>query len=300
MISKRGFTLVELVAVLFILSLLTFMAVQSVDQVKDQARYEATQRQLTDISEAIGAEATQSSALPRPVSFITDLGRLPKQRTGGADICLRELWLQQSGAEYSLPAFSLLQGPNDGTANDSDVKIGAGWRGPYLRMPAGQSALRDGWANPYEISFLNGGQQIGLRSLGSNNLPEPAAGDEYRADLPEAAQIFESTAKVSGFVFERQSSGAPVALAGAVVYVLYPKLDATDANIAIERIPATPVTTGPNGEFEIDNVPLGRRVIRAWYSAPLPGPLPAGHSQPATLTIDVPKGGRSNIELVIR
>ena len=50
---KRGFTLVELLVVLLILVILAGIAVQSLEGVEDQTRYQATQRGMQNIEDAL-------------------------------------------------------------------------------------------------------------------------------------------------------------------------------------------------------------------------------------------------------
>ena len=58
---------------------------------------------------------------------------------------LSELWLLPSG----IAPFALIQ-----SANDTDVVVPCGWRGPYLRLALGQTSIRDGWGNPLNLPQL--------------------------------------------------------------------------------------------------------------------------------------------------
>ena len=145
MIQRNGMTLVELLVVLAILALMTTVAVTSSDVFMSQGRYEATTRTLTDIQEAVlgppnsrQADGTLISTGLRgrhgPLAHSVPASTRPSR--------LSELWLLPSG----VAPFSLIQ-----SANDTDVVVPCGWRGPYLRLGVGQTSLRDGWGNPLNL-----------------------------------------------------------------------------------------------------------------------------------------------------
>src|SRR5437763_3727153 len=88
-----GLTLVELLVVLVILAILTTIAVQSTEKVVEQARYEATQRTLQNIQNAILSPPNQRTPDGSLLitGFVADMGRLPQPVADGGDP-LRELW----------------------------------------------------------------------------------------------------------------------------------------------------------------------------------------------------------------
>src|SRR5579862_1848805 len=159
--ANRGFTLVELLVVLFILVILSAIAVQSIDSVQDQSRYQQTQTTMQNIENAVLGPANQHQpdGTLSITGFVADIGRLPQaisvtvtnpDGSTSTNLEPQELWAQST----SLTSFAVLQAiaPNvAATDADSDVWVPCGWRGPYIRLGAGQTDLRDGWGNPYDL-----------------------------------------------------------------------------------------------------------------------------------------------------
>ena len=76
--SKRdGLTLLELLIVLVILAALTGIAVQQLEPLADQSRYEATQQTLENVEEAILSRDIINGQV-RYSGFVADIGRLPQ------------------------------------------------------------------------------------------------------------------------------------------------------------------------------------------------------------------------------
>ena len=74
----QGLTLVELVVVLAILAVLAGVAVRSLEPIADQARYEATQKTLESVKNAIVDDRQQASGTRQISGFVSDIGRLPE------------------------------------------------------------------------------------------------------------------------------------------------------------------------------------------------------------------------------
>ena len=148
---KRGFTLIELVVVLVILALLTHLAVRQLGAIQGEKRHELADRQLEQIRTAVW----EVSATHAASGFLADLGRLPcavaqTNEQGQMVGTLSELWdcprnVQLSALRQAVPSNLV------GTAvADEGVWVTCGWRGPYLRVPSGQTRLLDPWGNPLE------------------------------------------------------------------------------------------------------------------------------------------------------
>ena len=144
--GKEGFTLLELAIVLAILGVLTMLAVREIGQVQDQQRFEASQRGLETIREAVwGApddRAPDGSGIR--AGFVADVGRLPGR--------LDELWTNATG----MPEFDLRPG-----AGDPQVRVPGGWRGPYVRLGWNATNLSDGWGNAYTSRTESGVWRVG-------------------------------------------------------------------------------------------------------------------------------------------
>jgi prepilin-type N-terminal cleavage/methylation domain-containing protein len=160
---RHALTLMELLIVLTILAVLTTMAVQLTEGVIDQGRFDASRNGLEEIRDAVIGPA-DAEAGPGSGGFVADMGRPPAT--------LGELIT--GTYSYALQALD--------TDGDSilDGQLASGWRGPYLRLPAGRSALMDGWGNPFLLQNVAG--TLTLVSQGSDrDSVNPENG--YRADI---------------------------------------------------------------------------------------------------------------------
>src|SRR5262245_30778523 len=138
---RPGMTLLELLVVLAVLAILTTVAVVALDGVLDQAKFEVTKRGLDNLQTAVlgAVNQTDADASRLVAGFVADTGRLPLAVGNDPATQLAELWSNPR----NLPAFGLAAAPSD-----PDVKLLAGWRGPYLQLPAqpvGTARLLDGW-----------------------------------------------------------------------------------------------------------------------------------------------------------
>lgn len=192
---KRGFTLVELVVVLAVLGVVTHLAVRELAHLRDGRLFQAAGRQLGEIREAVYAARPGEE----PSGFLVDLGRLPRGvvETNGTDatsVSLRELWERPAGVRpYALrPATAEnLVGPTNELA-DAEVHVGCGWRGPYVRLPAGGVRLVDAWGNRMENADDAGYDRL-LGAAGSAGAGESVRGVRHLgadgrldADVPPA------------------------------------------------------------------------------------------------------------------
>jgi len=152
-IHASGLTLLELLVVLSILAVLSTVALTSSSGIADQARYEATQRTLENIREAVlgPANLRDTDGTLLYTGFVADTGRLPRAVAVGPVLAIAELVEQPAGMD----AYDVLQATSANivveppllAANeqDSEVVLGVGWRGPYLRLTPGNVLPRDGW-----------------------------------------------------------------------------------------------------------------------------------------------------------
>jgi prepilin-type N-terminal cleavage/methylation domain-containing protein len=114
MTRRAGFTLVEMLLVVFILAAVAATAVSVVEETDDQLRYEDSKARLTLLRAAVaGDETAAGRAAPR--GFVADVGRLPRSVAE----------LIQAPDELSPPSGVGLY----------DGATGFGWRGPYLPLP---------------------------------------------------------------------------------------------------------------------------------------------------------------------
>ncbi len=190
----------EVLVVLTILALLTTVAVTSSDVFLSQGRYEATTRTLTDIQEAVlgPPNARQADGTLISTGFIADVGRSLLSTSADPTLALSELWALPSG----MAPFSLIQ-----SSNDTDVVVPCGWRGPYLRLPVGQSNVRDGWGNAMNLfTDLTGDPAaVGNPILAVSS----SGGDTSPYNAPLEVNLAPSQIAVGGNVYVLDSNGNP-------------------------------------------------------------------------------------------
>jgi len=166
---RSGLTLLEMVVVLGILAIIAGTAVQSLDPIANQSRYESTQNTLNSIrSSTVGDPKTISANGQRIISgFIVDTGALPSS--------LNDL-LQKPAA---MVAYGTTSFDSDRDLIN-DVTLSRGWNGPYLQLGAGRSSILDGWG--HDLTLQNSFGIVTIASLGSDNdSVAPEAG--YQADI---------------------------------------------------------------------------------------------------------------------
>ena len=161
--AGRGLTLVELLVVMFILVALTTVTLQAAGTRISEARYDVSVQRLNAIERAIrGDGATATADRAAIAGFVSDIGRLPSS--------LDEL-LDQG----SLPAFQL----HSQTVDGRTFRLGAGWRGPYLRLPLGVNALSDGFGKTFQAF------DAGDIAVGDAGYSDPITRVQVNADRPE-------------------------------------------------------------------------------------------------------------------
>lgn len=316
---QSGLTLLELLVVLTILVVLSTVAITSTSGVADQARYEATQRTLENIRDAVigPANLRDTDGTLLYTGFVADTGRLPKAVAevvdGGTVLTLAELVQQPAGmAAYQvLPAITSNCTPEEeadaedpmppAEASADTIRLGVGWRGPYLRLPPGNFLPRDGWGADLAMPVAAGDPIKQIYSYGRDR--EIGGTDAYDADLlcefPDSLHEAALTVQVEF----RDAAGAPKApdaMKNVVVRLFSP--DADSGKIRVKKSdpqmsPTPPAITTLTFNFDeiAPAVPLtiGQRVIRADYdngnkkSAPAYLMLRPGQNN-RTLVITVP------------
>lgn len=259
--TRAGLTLLELLAVLMILAITTTVAVVSVEGVLDQSRYEATQRTLTDIEEAIlgPANAEQPDGTLPLCGFVADMGRLPAsldELTGG---------LPPGAYPFGVQSFD-----SDGDGAN-DVTVASGWRGPYLRLAAGQGALLDGWGRPFEFTLDTGTGELTVASLGADGLA--GGSDEgYNRDMSLTVRPEDYAAGLVTFHLRELDEGGneqdPVLDGDDVLQVCLYRADGT-GQTSLDLRPADPATF----QCPVPNLPLGTIAARALLRDAPDGPI---------------------------
>lgn len=186
---QTGFTLLELVLVLFLIGLLASAGLLFTENQEDQAYFDETQRRLNIIQDAIIRSGERTvNGQPELAGFAVDNGRLP--------YCLEELLFVDttvtSGTDYISPCDSdLLVTPPDITEDG----IRYGWWGPYIQVNpdrSGERVFRDGYGN--DDGTVNYGWNWTLFT--SSTIVDVSA---YDPTSPTAEPILDLTVQSSGF-----------------------------------------------------------------------------------------------------
>ncbi|MEM9368543.1 MAG: type II secretion system protein [Planctomycetota bacterium] len=270
--KARGLTLIELVVVLIILTALTGVAVQSLEPLADQSRYEATQQTLEDAGGAIFEQLSDGGSLTY-TGFVADIGRLPVSVGTAPERYASELWDNDRDLNgvADLPAFNLVPFDDPDTNEDESMRtnnrilVSAGWRGPYLLLPPGRDSLIDGFGNPIvcydptDTAIAAAGAQISLlRSLGSNNV-QSIADTGYAVDLDSPQGLIEANDFQGTLVVQvRDNNGADPTPAGdrIVVRVYGPVAGAAGELAEME------VNAANNFRIEFNGLLAGTRAVR--------------------------------------
>lgn len=267
--GRGGFTLLEMVIVVAILAILAAVAMRSMGSLDQQARLETTQRSMRDLGDAVLASGRDADGSLLVSGFVADLGRLPWAFGIDPNSQLQELWSNPRG----LAAFALRP-----STSDTEVYVACGWRGNYLQLGAGQSDLRDGWGQGYDllradgVTPVNAGDPVAIvRSRGADN----AIGGSADYDVDITAPLGGQPSTPGGDITKATIGGRVLALdantgllrdpdpnTGAIVVRYFGPnpatggvLELTDANAAV-----------PAYAYSIDGT-AGPRVLRAYQGA---------------------------------
>ncbi|MBM84793.1 MAG: hypothetical protein CMM47_02070 [Rhodospirillaceae bacterium] len=165
--TNHGLTLIELVLVLVILSILATVALDTIEPQVDQVKFEASQRTVDGVRDAIFDEQLLADGRTIYSGFFIDMGRLPQTRVDATEPSLltaSELWNpidSQTGSTLRVYAAVSATVENitstepaenkdsdgDEIFEDPDVQVRYGWRGPYLRLVSGATELFDGFGH---------------------------------------------------------------------------------------------------------------------------------------------------------
>lgn len=233
-ISKRGFTLLELLLVVFILSAIALSTVSFTNNADEQFRYEETQRRLLNIRRAvIGEEQATFGGQRLLTGYVVDNGLLP------AD--LKALVEQPpslpDGFDVKIPQFDPEPDPATGLNNGGEIALDAlteqlfkGYRGSYLTViPGSSKEYRDGWGNDPGAGLDFGWvvtptpPDLTITSLGSDGQPgEMLPGTDYDKDVSDTTQAVDWKHDVQGWqVRLKNASGVDITAILRVSLLVY-------------------------------------------------------------------------------
>jgi type II secretory pathway pseudopilin PulG len=290
-------TLVELLVVLSLVAVLSTVALRSVTGLVDEKRYDANVQQLEEIERAVLGHGEKGG-------FVGDIGRLPIA-SGDIDVeLLAELW--NPGAAAFAPY--MIRTP----AGDPEIRLGTGWRGPYLDLGVNRRRLVDGFGRPFllwqadGITPAIGGTPIAIvQSLGFDGAPGGIGMDE------DLSVVFEATdagafwrSPVNVMVVRDQ--GAIEGDDQRVVVRIYGANEIGDLHTVVQRVEEVPAD-GILPPIVFPSVPYGAKVLRAYQIGSSPSTIdperaiigPTPHPDPSPTPPPIEASHRSTATHVV-
>ena len=249
--QSQGFTLLEVVLVLFLMGLVASAGLMLTENVEDQAKYDETRQRMLMMRQAIIGNSTRTlNGRPEIGGFVADMKRLPG--------CVSELLSAEDCAGASLALW----------ARDASTGVGAGWRGPYLYVSPESDGLRyfrDAYGNSDASDAINSGwdyqlsgEKIGLSSKGLDGVS--GTGD----DVSDAELIMAADWQINSIQIRfvnNSSTAKPAGDSNVKLRVILSnkddKLDSHGVSLAAGAIPAESSLV-KIFNFDVSNaVPLG-------------------------------------------
>ncbi|MCY2927962.1 MAG: prepilin-type N-terminal cleavage/methylation domain-containing protein [Planctomycetota bacterium] len=269
--AAGGFTLLELVLVMAILTVLATVAMRSLEGVDQQTRFDATRRGLQEVDDAIALTGREADGSLSVSGFIADVGRLPLAVGADPATQLAELW----GNPRNLAPLAVRAAPSD-----PQVLLATGWRGNYLRLGVGKSSLQDGWGHAMDLLKIDGATAVAdgdpvavLRSRGADGTVDAGTPANYDADITvtlggagaPAAQGGKAT--LSGRVFLLDTATGQLRdpdPANGDVTIRYFAPDPATGLVAEQTVTVSAPFTAVSYSF---NATIGPRVVRAYQGS---------------------------------
>jgi len=227
--NRKGFTLVEVIVILAVLSILAAMAVPMALRIFERTAEDTTREEMDNIKKALlGNPQKLQTSFRNDFGYLGDIGCLPSTALGGLDRLL---------TQGSLPVWTF----------DSTKQAGAGWKGPYITGTPGEDFKKDQLGNDYTYTPVAGTCPLTatLVSNGPDGLPSTAD------DITVTIVANDTTATIRGTVKNTSGTG----LAGVPVEYY------SAANNGV--LTTTSGTTDANGNYSFSSAPFGQRAVRA-------------------------------------
>jgi general secretion pathway protein G len=231
--NQSGFTLIEILMVVILISILAVASLELIHDSINDARYQETLTRVNQLRDAlVGNPDLKVDGARTQFGFLGDTGGLPDSGTGIAAL------LSNPGS------FGIF------TA-DSTNRIVYGWNGPYLNgADPLATTIKDGWGRAVLYSATPPSQAT-LTSYGADGA---SGGSGFDQDIVVSITDSQTVASVFGFVC--QNSGPFDA--EAEIELNFPD-GAGGLTQSIQH-----VSPGMNGAFSFFNIPFGVRSITVY------------------------------------
>ena len=193
-LTKRGFTLIEILVVLAIIGFFIGMMARTFIQHNNQRCFDETLEKMQQLKEALlGNPASYINGQRQFSGYIPDMGGLPELIDGQP----KGLWtddLDNDGIG-DLPLWEYKH----------SLKTWCGWRGPYIEYPflkkgelQGEEKIRDAWGNPFIFSVAD--NKMTIESYGADGIDDTVEKDGFDKDIEMTISSTEYTAPLGGQV----------------------------------------------------------------------------------------------------
>lgn len=177
--QQQGFTLLELVLVMFIIALIASTPLLFIDEQDQQLRYEETIDKLALMRDAIYQRQTYKNQ-PLLSGFIVDNGVLPTANGVEDLFSLPADWYSSS---LATPYFNFISSDASDAVAVTDFQLNKGHRGRYIFSGIDSSdEFRDGWGQ----SFIVSSSQANPATPGNVIIGAGASMDVAAGELAEA------------------------------------------------------------------------------------------------------------------
>lgn len=248
--THDGFTLLELLLVVAILSSLALAATTFVDNGDSQQRFETTRDRMVLLRKAILGDTTLNlNGQPLVGGFVADMGRLPLNihELLERQFCVNRQHSTESactaggGVWIDNPVWAVGRCSNPADGNQTDClnnggswtanagNLGSGWRGPYLSTLQSANvadAFTDGWGRMavnstdqnygWVLTLAGGNLTIESYGLDQSNGPNNNCGSGYSSDCSFTLTVGDHQTDISGGISANLLMAHGGACAGAV------------------------------------------------------------------------------------
>ena len=186
----KGFSLIELMAVVLVLAILSTIALTAFDGVDDEAALELTKTEMTELAKAVRR-------------FKQDTGHYPDEANLTIPVDKKKLALLHFCQDGDATKVSGTDISYDINCKDWDKNAGLGWRGPYIESDGyvevsgtlvEDNSYQDGWKRDYlladvgtdDIRIWSAGPDGGFGTghpVGDECKPSAATNPEGKDDL---------------------------------------------------------------------------------------------------------------------
>lgn len=225
-IDQSGFTLMELLMVIMLVSVLAVVSISTLTPGIDEGRFDQTVAEMKTIRTAItGDLEVKQGGTRSSFGYVGDIGSIPTNAQGLSALVTKPA---------ALPNYGI----------NTTARFGVGWNGPYVATTGlGSDITKDAWGTNYVYNATANPPTI--TSYGADGV---AGGTGFNQDIVVQIPTALQTATVHGFI-----SQAGVAITtGATI-------DFNSVSNGAVNLLTQNINAAAQGYFSFNNIPLGVR-----------------------------------------